>query len=89
MGSHGAFLASANSLLRLPAHLVKVQSAVGAGDSFVGGMVYSLSKGHSVKTAFRFGVAAGAAAVMTPGSQLCVRADIEKLFQSEMAFEEF
>ena len=89
MGSHGAFLASENSLLRLPAHLVKVQSAVGAGDSFVGGLVYYLSKGRGIKTAFRFGVAAGAAAVMTPGSQLCLRADIEKLFQQEMAFEEF
>jgi len=89
MGSHGAFLASTDSLLRLPAHLVKVQSAVGAGDSFVGGLVYYLSKGHSVQTAFRFGVAAGAAAVMTSGSQLCLRADIDKLFQTEMEFEEF
>lgn len=89
MGSHGAFLASGNSLLRLPAHLVKVQSAVGAGDSFVGALVYYLFKGHSIKTAFRFGVAAGAAAVMTPGSQLCLHADIEKLFQQGMTFEEF
>jgi len=83
MGSHGAFLASMHSLIRLPAHLVKMQSAVGAGDSFLGGLVYYLTRGYPLKTAFRFGVAAGAAAVMSPGSQLCCRADVEKLFQSE------
>ncbi|SMP58884.1 hypothetical protein SAMN06295888_1093 [Desulfonatronum zhilinae] len=33
------------------------------------------------KDALRFGVAAGAAAVMTPGSELCRREDAERLYQ--------
>lgn len=38
MGPKGAFLASAEQELRVPARHVKVRSAVGAGDSFVGAM---------------------------------------------------
>lgn len=83
MGAHGAFLVSEHSTLRLPAHLVKLQSAVGAGDSFVGAMVYALSQGHSIETAFRYGVAAGAAAVMNPGDELCRPEDVEALYRSE------
>jgi 6-phosphofructokinase 2 len=83
MGSHGAFLVSKHSTLRLPAFLVKLQSAVGAGDSFVGAMVYYLARGFDIETAFRFGVAAGAAAVMTPGDELCKPEDVELLFKSE------
>ncbi len=83
MGSHGAFLVGKHSTLRLPAYLVKVVSTVGAGDSFVGAMVYSLSEGHSIETAFRYGVAAGAAAVMTSGDELCRREDVESLYRVE------
>ncbi len=80
MGSHGAFLATANGVYRLPAHMVKKISAVGAGDSFVGAMVFYLAQGHSIEQAFRFGVAAGAAAVLTPGTELCRRDDVIRLY---------
>lgn len=82
MGSHGAFLANANGVLRLPAHLVKTRSAVGAGDSFLAGMVSHLAKGNSIEEAFRFGVAAGAAAVLTAGTELCHREDVLSLYES-------
>ncbi|MCY6379666.1 1-phosphofructokinase family hexose kinase [Hoeflea prorocentri] len=80
MGAEGAFLASETGVLRLHARRVNVQSAVGAGDSFVGAMVHSLAAGRDVEAAFRLGMAAGAAAVMTPGTQLCRRKDVEALF---------
>jgi len=83
MGSHGAFLVGKHSTLRLPAYLVKLVSAVGAGDSFVGAMVYALAQGHDMETAFRYGVAAGAAAVMTSGDELCRRDDVESLYRAE------
>ncbi len=85
MGTHGAFLVSANQTVRLPTFLVKVQSAVGAGDSFVGAMVYQLARGRNIESAFRYGLAAGAAAVMTPGDQLCKPVDVERLYQSGAA----
>lgn len=80
-GAHGALLASRDGILRLPARHVRVRSAVGAGDSFVGGMVHQLAQGASVEAAFRTGIAAGAAAVMTSGTQLCRREDVEALMR--------
>ena len=82
MGAEGALLASAQGVLRLPAIHVNVRSAVGAGDSFLAAMVVALSRGRTIEDAFRFGMAAGAAAVMTPGTQLCRRDDVERLYRA-------
>lgn len=82
LGSEGALLASAEGILRLPAIKVKAKSAVGAGDSFVAALVWFLMQGKSMDEAFRFGLAAGAAAVLTSGTQLCRRADVFALYES-------
>ena len=50
---------------------VPVLSKVGAGDSFVGALVLSLSRGEAPERALAHGVAAAAAAVQTPGTRLC------------------
>jgi 6-phosphofructokinase 2 len=85
MGAQGALLANRDGIQRLPTMHVKVHSAVGAGDSFVGAMVHSLAGRNSIDAAFRFGIAAGAAAVMTAGSKLCRRDDVEALFRANSA----
>ena len=79
MGHEGALLASRARTVRLPALPIAAQSAVGAGDCFVAGMVYALATGHSAQEAFRYGIAAGSAAVLTPGTDLARPADIERL----------
>jgi hexose kinase, 1-phosphofructokinase family len=81
LGRDGALLANADGVLRLPAIEVPVQSAVGAGDSFVGALVWALSQGRPIEEAFRFGMAAGAAAAITPGTELCHREDILAIFE--------
>lgn len=80
MGADGALLATSAGILRVPPIHVRVRSAVGAGDSFLGAMIWALSEGKDNEEAFRFGVAAGAAAVMTPGTALCRRGDVLRLF---------
>ena len=85
MGADGALLASTEGILRLPAIHVRVRSAVGAGDSFLGAMTWALSEGKAPADAFRFGMAAGAAAVMTSGTQLCRHEDVLHLYQSGFA----
>lgn len=82
LGADGAVLVSADSITRVPAIKVMVQSAVGAGDSFVAGMTWSLSEGRDIVDAFRLGMAAGAAAVMTSGTELCRQADILGLYDA-------
>ena len=58
---------------------VRPVSTVGAGDSMVAGIAAELSAGRSLVEAVRFGVAAGSAAVLTPGSALCEPAAIAEL----------
>lgn len=79
-GPTGALLSVRNQpplWLRPPP--VRPVSTVGAGDSMVAGIAASLTRGHDLAEAVRFGVAAGTAAVLTPGSNLCRREDVEVL----------
>jgi 6-phosphofructokinase 2 len=76
LGQDGALLATAEGIIREPAIHVRVRSAVGSGDSFLAAMVWALSEDHPIEKAFRLGMAAGAAAAMTPGTELCRRDDV-------------
>ena len=58
---------------------VKSRSAVGAGDSLVGGVVRAWTRGAGWLDAIRWGVACGAATAMAPGTELCRRQDVERL----------
>jgi 6-phosphofructokinase 2 len=84
LGAAGVLVASADGVERVAAPVVPIKSKVGAGDSTVAGIVLALARGLSRQKAVRFGVAAGAAAVMTPGSELCRREDTERLYQQMM-----
>jgi 6-phosphofructokinase 2 len=42
-------------------------------------MTFSLARRENVEDAFMLGMAAGAAAVLTHGTQLCRREDVERL----------
>lgn len=79
LGHQGALLVTREEILRAQALPIKPISAVGAGDSFLGGMVWSLASGHDLKTAFRYANAAGSAAVLAPGTELCRPQDVERL----------
>ena len=79
LGDKGALLVTRDQAWRAQALPIKPVSAVGAGDSFLGGMVWSLVSGHSLVAAFRYGNAAGSAAVLAPGTELCRPEDVERL----------
>jgi 6-phosphofructokinase 2 len=81
LGGDGALLATRDGCLRLAAPEVAVKSAVGAGDSFVGGMTLGLSQGRRIEDAFTLGLATGTATVLTAGSELCHAVDVERLYQ--------
>ena len=81
LGADGALLGWPDGTQRLVGPDVPVKSAVGAGDSFVAGMTYGFASRLDIADAFALGVATGTATVMTAGSELCHRADIERIFQ--------
>lgn len=81
LGAAGALYATGDRLERIAAPSVPMVSAVGAGDSMLGAVVLALAQGRELGDAVRYGVAAGAATVMRPGTQLCLREDVERLFR--------
>ena len=80
LGAAGVLLASSTGCERMRAPTVPVQSKVGAGDSMLAGVTLGLASGYSMRDAVRLGIAAGTAAVMTGGTELCRREDVARLF---------
>ncbi|MFC7553743.1 PfkB family carbohydrate kinase [Pseudoroseomonas wenyumeiae] len=80
LGSAGAMLITREEQEQFHAIPVPVRSTVGAGDSMVAAMALALSRGEVPRQAVRFGMAAGAAALLRPGTQLCRREDVDRLF---------
>jgi len=81
LGAEGALLATAKGSWRFPAARVAALSSIGAGDSMLAGMLVSLVRGWPLQDALRFGIAAGAAALLRPGTELCRREDTERLYR--------
>ncbi len=80
LGADGAIVVTSEGAEHIPAPQVPIRSKVGAGDSAVAGIVVGLVRGLSITQAVRFGVAAGSAAVITEGTELCRRSDVERLY---------
>jgi len=81
IGAGGALLVSDQQAEFKRPPIVPIKSKVGAGDSMVAGIVLSLARGESLKNSFYYGLAAGSAAVMTPGTELCTKEDTDRLYQ--------
>lgn len=79
MGSMGAMYVSAKNTLYAPALRVEASSTVGAGDAMIGGILKGMAVERDMAKAFRYGIAAGAASVMTEGTQLIRPEDFERL----------
>lgn len=82
LGPLGALLVTAEEGRRIPAPVVKQQSSVGAGDSMMAGLIYMLDQGKSPLEAAQFGVACGTASTLNPGTELCVPAEAQRLYEN-------
>lgn len=85
LGAAGAMMVSGNGVEHIRPPTVPIVSKVGAGDSMVAGIVLSLARGETPRDSVLFGIAAGAAAVMTPGTELCRREDTERLYEKMLS----
>lgn len=79
LGHLGALLVTRDGMWSAPPLPVKVASAVGAGDSFVAGMVWGLQQQLPLPEAFAWGVACGSAALVSTGTGLCSLTDVQHL----------
>lgn len=81
LGRDGAILGTHEGIIRLAATSVEERSAVGAGDSFLAGLVFGLAQGSPHRDALALGIAAGGASVATYGTAQVRRADVETLYR--------
>lgn len=79
LGSQGALLASGDGLWRAAAPAMPSANAVGAGDSFLAAFVWKTARGAKPDEALRYAVAAGSAAMLSTGTGLCQRSEVERL----------
>jgi len=79
LGDQGALLVTSDKAFRAKPLAIEPVSTVGAGDSFLGGLVAALASGDSLQHAFRVAVAAASAAVLSPGTELCHEEDVRRL----------
>lgn len=70
LGHRGALLVTADAAWRAAPLAIEPKSTVGAGDGFVGAMVWALVSGQSLKDAFRYGIAGASASLLVPGTGL-------------------
>ncbi|WP_217923466.1 1-phosphofructokinase family hexose kinase [Miltoncostaea oceani] len=80
LGADGALVVDGGGPTRIhPPPVAHPDSAVGAGDNFMAGLVLALAAARDTAGACAVGVAAAAAALLTPGTAPCRRADLEAM----------
>lgn len=87
LGDQGAMLVTADQCLCAQPLPVEAKGSVGAGDSFLAALVWALDRSENLHHALATAMAAGAAAVMSPGTALCQPQDIERLQSQVKIFE--
>lgn len=84
LGERGAVLVARNETWSVVPPEIDPKSAVGAGDSFLAALTLDLVRGNDLHHALRYGVAAGTATLLTPGTELCEREDVERIHRDLM-----
>lgn len=80
LGPHGALVVERDGpATRVRPPSIQPVSTVGAGDSMVAGLAVGLCSGATLVEAVRQGVAAGTATALTPGTELCEPAEVERI----------
>lgn len=80
LGAAGSLLVTKEYFEHICSPITPIKSRVGAGDSMVAGITLKIAQNSKLLDAVYYGVAAGAAAVMTPGTKLCTKKDTDRLF---------
>jgi len=79
LGQDGALLVGKGFAAYSPALPITPVSTVGAGDSFLAGLSWELSRGAAPEAALATAVAAASATLLSPGSGMARRTDIRRL----------
>jgi 6-phosphofructokinase 2 len=82
LGEQGAVLANHEGVWHAPAIAVPADTGTtGAGDCFLAGLIWAMEQGKPAPEALRWGIAAGTAALLSPGTALAQASDVHRLVQ--------
>jgi 6-phosphofructokinase 2 len=87
LGAGGAIVATADQVIHSPAFAVSEKTGVGAGDSFLAGLVFGLSERRPLGDALRLALACGASAVQNAGTAAVRRAAVDALLATTIGQE--
>jgi 6-phosphofructokinase 2 len=79
LGANGAILATTDRVIHRSAISVSERTGVGAGDSFLAGLIFGLAEGRTHEDAVQLALACGAAAVRGIGTARVRREEVEAL----------
>lgn len=79
LGARGAVLVTSGLALHATAVQVHIAGTIGAGDSFLAGLVHEIGRGRGLHEGLRTAAAAAAATVSRAGTALCDAAEVERL----------
>ncbi|BCG04804.1 phosphofructokinase (plasmid) [Paraburkholderia sp. PGU19] len=80
LADRGAVLATHDETWFMPALKTEVRSAIGAGDSFLAGLIWSLDHGAVASEALAYATAAAAATMKQTGTRLCDASDVASAY---------
>ena len=84
-GEHGAVLATRDGVWQAYALPIAASSGTtGAGDCFLAALLWALDQGEAPGEALRWGVAAGSASLLAPGSALAEACEVRRLQRQVM-----
>lgn len=81
LGSNGVVYHGEMGSFLVEAPTIEEKNPIGAGDSFVGGMLWALHQGLNFHQAVQWGVACGAGAAALQGTSVVTKKEAEILFQ--------
>jgi 6-phosphofructokinase 2 len=81
LGEQGALVVTPDRALRVRGFAVPVSSSIGAGDSFLAAMVWALNRDMAFDETLRYAIAAASASLLTEGTRLCDREEIERIYR--------
>jgi 1-phosphofructokinase family hexose kinase len=79
MGKDGAMLCDEQGAVAAQSPKIKERNPIGAGDSMLGGLVWGLAQGWSLRESLRWGLACGAASASLPGTSVGSREHVTSL----------
>lgn len=82
MGAKGAIIMNKTEIYRAQAEAIIPKSTVGAGDSMVAVLVYSLLNGHSLMQTAQWVTAAGTVTASKPGTEVCSLAEVKRFLDN-------